>query len=289
MYVAKHNGKARFEWFVPAMHEQAIRRLEVVSELRGAIDDGQLVLHYQPIVAIATGRMVGAEALVRWNDPQRGLIPPNDFIAVAEATGLVIPLGRWVLDEACRQTRVWQQAGLVDDNFFVSVNLSARHLRDEAVADDVVRALDASGMPASMLLIEVTETAVVDDLDPAGTVLHTLKGLGVRLAIDDFGTGYSSLARLSTFPLDVVKIDKSFVDRLVGSADGDATVHAILQLSKTLGMKVIAEGVEHAEQAQALDRLGCGMAQGYLYARAMQSDELSVALQLEGLTFVDFP
>jgi diguanylate cyclase (GGDEF)-like protein/PAS domain S-box-containing protein len=286
MYVAKRNGKARYERFAPEMHEQAIRRLEVASELRGAIDNGQLVLFYQPIVAVDTGRMLGAEALVRWNHPLHGLRPPSEFIPVAETTGLVIPLGRWVLDEACRQTRLWQRAGLIDDTFYVSVNLSARHLRDAAVVDDVVHALEGSGMPPKSLLIEITETALVEDLDPAGTVLHDLKALGVRLAIDDFGTGYSSLARLGTFPLDVIKIDKSFVDRLIGSSDGDAMVRAVVDLGNTLGMQAVAEGVEQAEQAQALVRLGCTMAQGFLFARPMPPDDMTVALQLEGLNLV---
>jgi diguanylate cyclase (GGDEF)-like protein/PAS domain S-box-containing protein len=289
MYVAKRNGKARFERFVPEMHEQAIRRLEVASELRGAIDNGQLVVFYQPIVAVATGLTLGAEALVRWNHPSRGLIPPNDFIPVAETTGLVIPLGRWVLDEACRQTRAWQQAGLVDDAFYISVNLSARHLRDTSVVDDVVHALDTSGMTASALLIEVTETGLVEDLDPAGTVLHDLKALGVRLAIDDFGTGYSSLGRLGTFPLDVVKIDKSFIDRLGGHADGDAMVRAVVDLSHTLGMMTVAEGVEDPDQARALSRLGCSVAQGFLFARPMPADDMTGALELEGLKLVAQP
>ncbi|MEY2567315.1 MAG: hypothetical protein QOE35_1844 [Actinomycetota bacterium] len=289
MYVAKRNGKARFERFVPEMHEQAIRRLEVASELRRAIDDGDLVLFYQPIVEVATGRILGAEALVRWNHRHRGLIPPSEFIPVAETTGLVIPLGRWVLDEACRQTRQWQQAGLVDDGFYVSVNLSARHLRDSTVVDDVVHALERSGMPATALLVEVTETALVEDLDPAGTVLHDLKNLGVRLAIDDFGTGYSSLARLSTFPLDVVKIDKSFVDRVAQHADGDAMVRAVVDLSHTMGMRTVAEGVEREEQALALDRLGCTMAQGYLFAPPMPAAAMTETLEAESRRLVTQP
>jgi EAL domain-containing protein (putative c-di-GMP-specific phosphodiesterase class I) len=258
----------------------------VASELRGAIDNGELVLFYQPIVAVATGRILGVEALVRWNHPLRGLIPPSEFIPVAETTGLVIPLGRWVLEEACQQTRAWQHAGLVDDAFYVSVNLSARHLRDAAVVDDVVRALHVSGIAAGALLIEVTETALVEDLDPAGTVLHDLKDLGVRLAIDDFGTGYSSLARLSTFPLDVVKIDKTFIDRLAVHADGDAMVRAVVDLSHTLGMKAVAEGVEHREQALALERLGCTMAQGYLFARPMPPQDMTRALRAERVDLV---
>jgi EAL domain-containing protein (putative c-di-GMP-specific phosphodiesterase class I) len=230
--------------------------------------------------------MLGAEALVRWNHPHRGLIQPNDFIPVAETTGLVIPLGAWVLEEACRQMGAWRQAGLVDDTFYVSVNLSARHLRDASLIDDVLHALDTSGMPASALLIEVTETGLVEDLDPEGRVLHDLKALGVRLAIDDFGTGYSSLARLSTFPLDVVKIDKSFIDRLTGNADGDAMVRAVVDLSHTLGMTTVAEGVEDPEQAVALSRLGCTVAQGFLFARPMPAADMTGALGLEGRKLV---
>jgi EAL domain-containing protein (putative c-di-GMP-specific phosphodiesterase class I) len=168
----------------------------------------------------------------------------------------------------------------------VSINLSARHLRDAAVVDDVIHALDNSGMPPNTLLIEITETALVEDLDPAGTVLDDLKALGVRLAIDDFGTGYSSLARLGTLPLDVIKIDKSFVDRLIGSSDGDAMVRAVIDLGHTLGMLVVAEGVEEEVQARALCRLGCTMAQGFLFSRPMPPDDMTVALQLEALNLV---
>ncbi|MGH9273968.1 MAG: putative bifunctional diguanylate cyclase/phosphodiesterase, partial [Acidimicrobiales bacterium] len=274
MYVAKHNGKARFERFAPEMHEKAIRRLEIASELKGAIEGGELELFYQPIVSVATGRPSGVEALVRWNHPRRGLMQPNEFIPVAESTGLVIPLGRWVLGEACRQVRQWQRQGRVDEDFYVSVNLSARHLHDRGVVDDVTAALDTSGLAPAALLVEVTESALVEDLDPSGTRLADLKSIGVRLAIDDFGTGYSSLARLSTFPLDVVKIDKSFIDRLLADHDGEAMVRAVVDLSHTLGMSAIAEGVEHEEQALALQHLGCTMAQGYLFARPMPASEV---------------
>jgi diguanylate cyclase (GGDEF)-like protein/PAS domain S-box-containing protein len=278
MYVAKRNGKGRFERFAPEMHEQAIRRLEVTSELQGAIETGQLVLYYQPILEVATGHTLGVEALVRWNHPRHGLVPPSDFIPIAESTGLVIPLGRWVLNEACRQAREWQRAGLVDSSFYVSVNISAKHLDDPSIINDVVRALDASGLPGRALLIEVTESAFVADLDPGGTVLRELKRLGVRIAMDDFGTGYSSLARLSTFPLDVVKVDKAFVDRLADK-DGEAMVKAVVNMSHMLGMQVVAEGVEEHDQALALLRLGCTMAQGYVFARPMPPAAMTSALE----------
>jgi diguanylate cyclase (GGDEF)-like protein/PAS domain S-box-containing protein len=291
MYVAKRNGKARSECFAPEMHEQAIRRLEIASELRGAIDDGQLVLFYQPIVAVATGRTLGVEALVRWNHPRRGLTPPSEFIPIAESTGLVIPLGRWVLAEACRQTREWQLAGVVDEDFYVSVNLSARHLHDGGVVDDILDALAVSGLRPAALLVEVTESALVEDLDPTGARLRALKALGVRVALDDFGTGYSSLARLSTFPLDVVKIDKSFVDRVCreGDTDGEAMMRAVIDLSHTLGMVAIAEGVEQPEQAVALERLGCTMAQGYLFARPMPPDDFAAARRAQEMALAGQP
>ncbi|MDQ1375211.1 MAG: hypothetical protein QOJ09_2549 [Actinomycetota bacterium] len=280
MYVAKRNGRGRSERFAPEMHEMAMRRLEVASELPTAILDGQLVLFYQPIVDVPTGRILGCEALVRWNHPLRGLVMPDAFIPIAESTGVVVPLGAWVLGEACRQTSEWRQAGLVEDDFYMSVNLSARHFKDRSVIDDVVHAMTAAKLPPSALLIEVTESALVDDLDP-GNVFRELQELGVRLAIDDFGTGYSSLGRLSNFPVDVVKIDKSFIDRLSDDSDGETMVRAVVALSHSLGMTAVAEGVEDEEQAAALIRLGCNMAQGYLFARPMPSDAMTSALQGE--------
>jgi diguanylate cyclase (GGDEF)-like protein/PAS domain S-box-containing protein len=278
MYVAKRNGRGRSEQFAPEMHEQAMRRLEVASELPAAILDGQLVLFYQPIVDVSSGRMLGSEALVRWNHPHRGLIMPADFIPIAESSGVVVPLGAWVLGEACRQTSEWRRAGLVDDSYYVSVNLAAQHFKDRGVIDDIINALNASDLPASALLVEVTESGLMDDLDTGG-VLRDMRALGIRLAIDDFGTGYSSLGRLSELPVDVVKIDKSFIDRLVNDADGETMVRAVIALSHELGMKAVAEGVEDAEQAAALIRLGCSMAQGYLFARPMPADALADALR----------
>ena len=278
MYVAKRNGRSRSERFAPEMHEQAMRRLAVASELPTAILEGQLVLYYQPIVNVSTGRILGAEALVRWNHPRRGLIMPDEFIPIAESTGAVVPLGAWVLGEACRQTSTWRRAGLVDDSYYVSVNLAARHFKDRSVIGDVLQALTEADLPASALLVEVTEGGLLDDLDPGG-VLRELHDLGIRLAIDDFGTGYSSLGRLAEFPVDVVKIDKSFIDRLIGDADGETMVRAVVALSHELGMKTVAEGVETEGQAAALTRLGCTTAQGYLFARPMPSETMTAALQ----------
>jgi EAL domain-containing protein (putative c-di-GMP-specific phosphodiesterase class I) len=241
------------------------------------------VLFYQPIVEISSERIVGAEALVRWNHPRRGLIFPDEFIPVAESTGIVVALDRWVLDEACRQTSEWRRTGIVEDSFYISVNVSARHFTDHAVVDDIVHALDASQLPPGALLVEVTESALEHYFDPDGAFLRELKALGVRLAIDDFGTGYSSLARLGDFPIDIVKIDKSFVDRLGADADGETMVRAVVALSHSLGMRAIAEGVENRKQAAALERLGCTLAQGYLFARPMPPDAMTHALNARNI------
>jgi EAL domain-containing protein (putative c-di-GMP-specific phosphodiesterase class I) len=283
MYVAKRNGKNRFEQYLPAMHEEARRRLEVAAELRGAIDRKEFVVFYQPIVDVGSGRTLGAEALVRWQHPQRGLVAPDLFIPIAETTGLVIPLGRWVLEEACRRTAEWKAAAIADDSFYVSVNLSARHLQDDSVLPDVRTALEVSGLAAEALVLEVTETALIEDLNPAGSTLATLKLLGLRIAVDDFGTGYSSLAYLNNFPLDIIKLDKSFIDRVATTVDGETMVRAVVDLARTLGLIAIAEGVEHDDQAVALDHLGCRLAQGFLFARPMPANDLAALLELQSL------
>jgi diguanylate cyclase (GGDEF)-like protein/PAS domain S-box-containing protein len=284
MYMAKRNGKGHYERFTPALHEDSLRRFHVASELQGAIDNGELILHYQPIVSLPTGRMVGAEALVRWNHPLQGLLPPSEFVPIAETTGLVVPMGRWVLEEACRQVSQWRRAGVCDEDFYLSVNLSARHFHDRTVVDDVVHALDQARLPATALLIEITESAIMSDLDPGRMLVQELKALGVRMAIDDFGTGYSSLARLTTFPIDVVKIDKSFVDRLTVDAGAEAMVRSVVALCHTLGMRAVAEGVEEPEQAAALLRVGCTLAQGFLFDRPLPAVALTSALRRQVLT-----
>ena len=279
MYVAKRNGKDRFEKYLPVMHEDVNRRLEIVAELRGAIERDELMAFYQPIVDLASGRTIGAEALVRWKHPVRGLLAPIEFIPIAESTGLIVPLGRWMLHEACCTTAEWKAAGLADDSFYVSVNLSARHVQDENVLHDVSSALHASGLDGESLVLEVTETALIEDLSQAGSTLATLKTLGLRIAVDDFGTGYSSLSYLSNFSLDIIKFDKSFVDRVANTADGERMVRAVVDLAHTLGHTVIAEGVEQPVQAKALAVLGCQLAQGYLFARPMPAVGLASLLK----------
>jgi diguanylate cyclase (GGDEF)-like protein/PAS domain S-box-containing protein len=287
MYVAKRSGKDKYEQYLPAMSEEASRRLELGAELRQAIERNELVAFYQPIVEVATGRPVGVEALVRWQHAERGLLPPSQFVPIAESSGLVIPLGRWMLGEACRQAAQWRELGLVDGDFYVSVNLSARHVQDDELLHDVTDALESSGLAPGALMIEVTETTLIEDLSPAGTTLATLKRLGLRLAVDDFGTGYSSLAYLSNFPLDALKIDKSFIDRVATSVEGETMVRAVVDLAHTLGLTSIAEGVEQPEQADALVRLGCGLAQGFLFARPVPGLQMSTYLARHALPLLD--
>ena len=221
MYVAKRNGKDRFEQYLPAMHEDANRRLEIAAELRGAIERDELVAFYQPIVDLASGRTIGAEALVRWKHPVRGLLAPIEFIPIAESTGLIVPLGRWMLHEACCTTAEWKAAGSPTTRSTSASTCRPVTCRTRTSSTTSVRALHASGLDAESLVLEVTETALIEDLSPAGSTLATLKALGLRIAVDDFGTGYSSLSYLSNFPLDIIKFDKSFVDRVANTADGE--------------------------------------------------------------------
>jgi diguanylate cyclase (GGDEF)-like protein/PAS domain S-box-containing protein len=284
MYVAKRNGKSRHVLFDPAMHEEAQQRVAVAGELRDAIGRNELTLLYQPIVDIHTRRTRGAEALVRWQHPRRGLLQPADFIPIAETNGVIIPLGQWVLERACTQVQQWKQDDLVDESFYVTVNLSARHVQDRRVVDHVVEALQRSQLAAAALVLEITETALLDDLDRTRSTLAALKALGIRLAIDDFGTGYSSLSYLSTFPLDVIKIDKSFVDQVTLTSGGEAMVRAVVELGRALGLKAVAEGIEHRDQAVALERLGCNLAQGYLFGKPVAAPEMARALIRDRVT-----
>ncbi len=278
MYVAKRKGKGRFELFHPAMHEDATNRLQVAAELLGGLERGEFVNYYQPIVDISSRRIVGAEALVRWQHPERGLLMPSEFIPVAESTGMIGSLDRWVLNEACRQAKSWRDDGVTDKSFEVSVNISARHLQELGVADDIHDALAVSGLAADALVLEVTETALIDDIDSASAILAALKCLGVKIAVDDFGTGYSSLTHLVKFPLDIIKIDKSFTDRVVSGHGGEVMVRAVVDLAHTLGLITIAEGVEAPEQAQALEDLDCHLAQGYLYSQPIPASKATVLL-----------
>jgi diguanylate cyclase (GGDEF)-like protein/PAS domain S-box-containing protein len=281
MYFAKRRGKGRFEMFHPEMHADATHRLQVAAELLGGMDRGEFVGHYQPIVDVHSRRIVGVEALVRWRHPERGLLMPDQFIPVAEETGLIGSLDRWMLNEACRQAVRWRDAHITDESFYMSVNLSARHLQEVNVAEDIREALVASGLRPEALALEITETALIDDVDSATAILSDLKHIGVRIAVDDFGTGYSSLTHLIRFPLDIIKIDKSFVDRVVNGRGGDVMVRAVVDLAHTLGLTAIAEGVEQPEQALALEELGCRLAQGYLFSEPVPASEMTALLLVD--------
>jgi len=279
MYLAKRNGKGRFEMYRPNMHTEAVRRLETAVGLREGLEAGQFEVFYQPIVSAHSGQLIGAEALVRWNHPTRGLLAPLEFIAVAEATGLIVPLGRQVVRDATAQAQEWRRVGLVDDSFYISVNLSALQLQEPDLVDDISRALDDSGLPSEALVLEVTESALIKNLDLTLPRLHALRCLGVRLAVDDFGTGYSSLSYLADLPVNFVKIDKSFVDRITQDAEGSAMVRGVIDLSRALGFTCIAEGVERENQRSVLDELGCDSVQGFLFARPASGPDIAQAFR----------
>lgn len=267
MYRAKDRGRSRVELFESTMRSNAVRRLMLDAELRVAIASGELLLDYQPIVRAHTGVLVGIEALVRWRHPIRGLVAPSDFIPIAEQTGLIVPLGDWVLDRACRD--------FVDvHDLHVNVNLSGRQLGDPELVDRVRSILATTGFPARRLTLEITETALMNDVRSASAQLAQLKALGVSIAVDDFGTGYSSLSYLSQLPVDCLKVDRSFVDRLDVADGGAEIVRAVVTLAHALGLSATAEGVETQAQREALVALGCDLAQGYLFARPMRRDAI---------------
>jgi diguanylate cyclase (GGDEF)-like protein/PAS domain S-box-containing protein len=281
MYAAKDAGGSTHRIFQTAMAQEFGALLELEHELRDGIERGELTLHYQPEIDLGTRRIVGVEALVRWSSPSRGLVSPGDFIPVAEATGLIMPLGELVLAEACRQTAQWRRDGLVSDDFVTWVNLSGRQLSAGGVSTVVQRALDEAGLPARNLGLEVTETAIVPE-GPAGDrargELQELHEQGVHIAIDDFGTGFSSLGQLRRFPIDVIKVDRSFVQGIEHDARDAAITANLVTLAHALGLVAIAEGIESGGQLASIRELGCDLAQGFLFARPVPADELGQVL-----------
>jgi diguanylate cyclase (GGDEF)-like protein/PAS domain S-box-containing protein len=269
MYAAKDGGKGRLTLFEPGMRMAANERVEATAELRRAIDEGQLEVRYQPIVELPSGAIRGMEALVRWRHPIRGEVMPSEFIPLAEKTGLIVPLGEFVLRQACLQARSWQLQNIDDEQLTISVNLSAAQLEDPGLITAVQSALDKSGLPPASLTLEITESVFVHDVAATTSRLKELKDLGVRLAIDDFGTGFSSLSYLRRFPVDIIKIDKSFVDGLGSSGPGLALAKSIVRLARNLHLKTVAEGVEQPQQRALLAAMGCDAAQGYLFARPL--------------------
>jgi diguanylate cyclase (GGDEF)-like protein len=275
MYEAKARGKNRHEVFEPWMRSRVVERLQVTGAFAGAVERNEFYLDYQPIFALDVGRLTGFEALLRWQHPELGLVSPMRFIPLAEETGFIVPLGRWVLNSACRAAMTWPDVGA--DAPSISVNVSARQLQDPTFLLDVRDALARSGLPGERLILEITESMLVGDLDVTIGVLDELKEAGISIAIDDFGTGYSSLSHLRKFPFDILKIDKSFIDHLDGAhAQGGAFVEAIIRLARELHVALVAEGIEVRSQQDALTGMGCDSGQGFLLSRPLNAQRAAV-------------
>jgi diguanylate cyclase (GGDEF)-like protein len=272
MYRAKEAGGGRLMLFDEVTRQRALTRLHTENALRRAIENEEFRVYFQPEVSVATGAIVGVEALVRWEHPERGLVGPDAFIALAEETGLIVPIGTWVLHEACRLARAWQARRPADAPLVVRVNVSARQLAADDLIDIVAAALERTGVEPEHLCLEVTESVLVEDPDASARKLAALKALGVKVAVDDFGTGYSSLEYLRRFPVDCVKIDRSFVRGIPHSSEDVAIVNAVIDLGHALGLSVTAEGVETGEQLERLQVDGCDTAQGFLFSRPEHPD-----------------
>ena len=282
MYDAKLRGKGCYAVFQDGMQQAAMRRVELENDLRRAVRQDELLLHYQPIVEVPSGRITGVEALVRWNHPTKGLVPPNDFIPVAEDSDLVVDLGRWVLWEAATQLKDWHDRYPEAAPFSMSVNLAARQLVSPWLVQEVERVIEATGVDPSSLILEITEGALMSETEPIEETLHRLRALGVRLAIDDFGTGWSSLSRLRSFPVDKLKIDRAFVREIASADDSAPLIAAIVAMAHSLGLLLVAEGVETVEQLACLHSLGCEEVQGYLLSRPVMPEVLEELLAAPG-------
>ncbi|QDZ29552.1 EAL domain-containing protein [Noviherbaspirillum sp. UKPF54] len=280
MYFAKEEGKNNFQFFSKDIKSQSLERLLLENHLRRAIDRGELSLHYQGKRDLASGAITGVEALLRWNNPELGAVSPAQFIPVAEETGMIVPIGKWVLDQACRQNMAWQSAGLPP--ICMAVNLSPRQFADEHLLPDIAAILEETGMPAHLLELEITESMVIHHPGSALKLLQAIKQMGVRLAIDDFGTGYSSLGQLKNFPIDTLKVDRSFIRDLATNAEDKAITEAIIAMGKTLSLTVVAEGVETMEQEAFLRTHACDEMQGYYFSKPVPPDEFAQLLDTHG-------
>ena len=277
LYQAKNRGRNNYQYYDESMNRTVRERLELDQDLRGAVDRGELTLYYQPKVRAVSGEIVGAEALVRWKDPSRGIINPGEFISLAEETGLIIPIGDWVLRTACDQARQWQLLGF--DDFRIAVNLSPQQIQTRSLRDSIVSTLWTTGLPASSLELEITESGLMQNESLAVSTLSEIKQIGVGVSLDDFGTGYSSLSYLKRFPVDTVKIDRSFVTDMAIDRDDAAIVSAILSIAKKLDLEVVAEGVETAQQRDVLTVGGCDQLQGYYFSPPVPAEQFHQLLE----------
>ncbi len=278
MYLSKKRGKGRFEFFEPDMYEEAVERLDLKADLQRGVEEGEFVLYYQPIFDLKSGKVSLVEALIRWKHPERGLISPDRFIPLAEESGLIVPIGDWVMREACMQAASWHKMAGCED-ISITVNLSVRQLQDSGLVNTLTSALRDSGLSADKLVFEITESMLAIDAERSAGILKQLKTVGVKLAIDDFGTGYSSLSYLKSFPVDAIKIDRSFIAELHRSSTSSALVEAVVNLSQALGAYTVAEGIEYSDQAAELRKLGCDRAQGFYYCRPLPAPALTALLK----------
>ena len=279
MYRAKEHGRGRFELFDPAMHTAAMERLRMEMDLRRAVERDQLVLHYQPVVSLTTGGVVAVEALIRWKHPERGLIPPLDFIPIAERTGLIAEIGRWVLARACEQLKAWEREFGYDAPQSVWINVSPKQFAQQDLADQVGRLFDSLSFEPRRIKFEITESIMLENIEVAMHTLSELRRLGVQVFMDDFGTGYSSLTYLGRLPLDGIKVDRSFVSQMGSDVRQAQLVSTIISLIRNLGLEPIAEGVETDQQARLLREMGCAFAQGFVFCRPVPAKEIDVLLR----------
>jgi EAL domain-containing protein (putative c-di-GMP-specific phosphodiesterase class I) len=282
MYRAKEEGRNTYEFYDSEMNAHAAESLQMENLLRRALDRGEFVLHFQPKVSVGTGCITGAEALIRWNSPELGLVSPAKFVPLAEKTGLIASIGEWVLTTACRQNKAWQDSGY--QRLTVSVNLSQRQFRQKTLVETIAAALQASGLDPRFLELEITESMIMSHADKTVAVLRDLHSLGIQLSIDDFGTGYSSLAYLRRFPVQKLKVDKSFVQDLSMRSEENGIVTAVVAMAKSLGLQVVAEGVETREQLAWLARVQCDEYQGYYFSRPLDAAGFAALLQTHSPT-----
>jgi diguanylate cyclase (GGDEF)-like protein/PAS domain S-box-containing protein len=290
MYQAKANGKARYEIFNERMHEHVLKRLKLETEMRQAIERGEFYLLYQPIVSLQSGLFSGFEALIRWRQADGTVISPADFIPIAEETGLIVPIGYWVIQEAARQMREWQEKFPLKHPLSVSVNLSGKQLADANLIEQIIQIIHQTGLNPNLLKLEITESIVMEKIETAISMLKRLRNLGIRLSIDDFGTGYSSLSYLPRLPIDTLKIDRSFVGQMLENNEHAEVVKAVVSLAKALGMQVVAEGVETREQVRQLQLLQCEHGQGFLFSRPVEAEAAGKLIhemqQADGLPWI---